>query len=202
MNDMKLNADILPDGTSHYTFRPDYSQGTTGRWRPKIEIWKRGKILGSGSFGTVWIEECASKEGLTKLRAVKMIKKLPHPSHLTCCDQELEAIAKFSQPKVCTALHTAHFMVVNIDQYSDLFVRSFGWFENQEFIFIAMEHICLGNLQDNLTGPVPETEAKQICFQVLQGIQCLHDNDFVHRDLKPEVCCHKTDKAGSGTQSH
>lgn len=100
VNDMKLNADILPDGTLHYTFQPDYSQGTTGRWRPKIETWKRGKMLGSGTFGTVWIEQHVSSEGPAKLRAVKMIKKLPHPSHSTYCNQELEAIAKFSQPKV------------------------------------------------------------------------------------------------------
>ncbi|KAJ5998500.1 hypothetical protein N7451_006310 [Penicillium sp. IBT 35674x] len=72
VNDMKLNADILPDGTSHWT---------TGKWRPEIEIWKRGEILSSGSFGTVWVEQCMSSEGPAKLRDVKMIKELSDPSH-------------------------------------------------------------------------------------------------------------------------
>jgi serine/threonine protein kinase len=76
---------------------------------------------------------------------------------------------------------------VDIDQYSHLFVKSFGWFENPESIFITMEHIDLRDLQRQLTGPIPETEAQQICSQLLHGVQCLHDNKFVHRDLKPQV---------------
>lgn len=51
-----------------------------------------------------------------------------------------------------------------------------------------MEHIELGDLQRHLRGPLPENEARQICTQLLRGIQCLHDNHFVHRDLKPGVC--------------
>lgn len=51
-----------------------------------------------------------------------------------------------------------------------------------------MEHIELGDLQRHLRGPLPENEARQICTQLLRAIQCLHDNHFVHRDLKPGVC--------------
>ncbi|CAG8037245.1 unnamed protein product [Penicillium salamii] len=169
VNDMKLNADIRPDQTSHSTFQPDYARGATGKWHRKVEVWKRGKILGSGSFGTVWVEECVSSEGPTRVRAVKMIKKPSDPSYRIYCDQELEAIAKFSQPK-----------------YSGLFIKCFGWFENQESIFIAMEHIEFGDLQEHLQGPLRESEARQICFQILHGLQSLHENQFVHRDLKPQ----------------
>jgi calcium/calmodulin-dependent protein kinase I len=183
VNDMKLNAEVHPDGsTSHYT----YAQGTAGRW-PKAEIWKRGKILGSGGFGVVWVEQCVSSQGPGRLRAVKMIKKEPDPSKRAYCDQELEAIAKFSQPKVGAIFGSIHCVDVDIDQYSHLFVKSFGWFENTESIFITMEHIDLRDLQRQLTGPIPETEAQQICSQLLHGVQCLHDNKFVHRDLKPQV---------------
>ncbi|CAG7955120.1 unnamed protein product [Penicillium salamii] len=169
VNDMKLNADIRPDQTSHSAFQPDYARGATGQWHRKVEIWKRGKILGSGSFGTVWVEECVSSEGPTRVRAVKMIKKPSDPAYRIYCDQELEAIAKFSQPK-----------------YAGLFIKCFGWFENQESIFIAMEHIEFGDLQEHLQGPLPEAEARQICFQILHGLQSLHENQFVHRDLKPQ----------------
>ncbi|KAJ5492382.1 hypothetical protein N7453_010479 [Penicillium expansum] len=77
VNDMKLDAEIRPDKTSHPTFQPDYAQGTTGRWRLKVEIWKKGEILDSGTFGTVWAETCASSEGPARVRAAKMIKKKP-----------------------------------------------------------------------------------------------------------------------------
>lgn len=100
VNDMKLNAEIHPDGsTSQYAFQPDYAQGAAGRW-PKAEVWQRGKILGAGSFGVVWVEQCVSNQGPARLRAVKMIKKERDPSKQAYCDQELEAVAKFSQPKV------------------------------------------------------------------------------------------------------
>lgn len=100
VNNMKLNAEIHPDGTTHYTFEPDYSQEKAGRWLPKKEIWKKEKLLGEGTYGKVWLERCSSREGTARLRAVKMIIKPTNPAHRAYCDQELEAIAKFSQQKV------------------------------------------------------------------------------------------------------
>lgn len=115
VNDMKLDAEVHPDGTSHPTFQPDYAQGTTGRLRPKVEIWKRGEMFGAGTFGTVWIEKCVSSEGPARVRAVKMIKKSSDPSEQIYCDQELEAMAKFSRPKVGTILESTHSVDVDID---------------------------------------------------------------------------------------
>lgn len=115
VNDMKLDAEVHPDGTSHPTFQPDYAQGTTGRWQPKVEIWKRGKKLGAGTFGTVWIEKCVPSEGPARVRAVKVIKKSSDPSKQIYCDQELEAMAKFSRPRVGTMLKSPHSVDGDID---------------------------------------------------------------------------------------
>lgn len=35
--------------------------------------------------------------------------------------------------------------------------------------------------------PLPETEAKEIAYQVLDGLSMMHENGFAHRDLKPHV---------------
>jgi calcium/calmodulin-dependent protein kinase I len=48
-----------------------------------------------------------------------------------------------------------------------------------------MEYFPLGDLQAYLTSPLPETEVKQICFQILEGLDFMHRNGFAHRDLKP-----------------
>ena len=66
-------------------------------------------------------------------------------------------------------------------------MRSFGWYENDANIFIAMEYFSYGDLQNYLLSPISEAEVQEITSQVLEGLLFMHDNGFVHRDLKPTV---------------
>lgn len=50
-----------------------------------------------------------------------------------------------------------------------------------------MEYYEMGDLQRYLTKPLPEPEARRITFQVLEGLEFMHENGFVHRDIKPGV---------------
>jgi serine/threonine protein kinase len=50
-----------------------------------------------------------------------------------------------------------------------------------------MEYVNLGDLQQYLTRPLPEGEARQIISQVLEGLSCMHGLGYAHRDLKPQV---------------
>lgn len=63
----------------------------------------------------------------------------------------------------------------------------YGWYENDNSVFIAMEYIHNGDLGSYLKGPLPEDEAREIAFQVAEGLENLHENKYVHRDIKPEV---------------
>jgi WD40 repeat protein len=49
-----------------------------------------------------------------------------------------------------------------------------------------MEYLQHGDLSKHLFRPLPEDEARTICTQVLEGLKCMHENGFVHRDLKPQ----------------
>jgi calcium/calmodulin-dependent protein kinase I len=66
------------------------------------EAWKRREKLGTGAFGQVYLEELLSGSEAGKLRAVKEIAKTPpqDPRKEIDYTRELEAIAKFSHPKV------------------------------------------------------------------------------------------------------
>lgn len=66
-------------------------------------------------------------------------------------------------------------------------MRSFGWYENDVSVFIAMEYFCYGDLQNYLSAPISEGEVQEITSQVLEGLSFMHDNGFAHRDLKPNV---------------
>lgn len=72
-------------------------------------------------------------------------------------------------------------------QYEYHFVKTYGWYENNCKLYIAMEYMALGDLQSQLDnkGPFEETDAKFISKQILRGLEFMHGEGFVHRDLKP-----------------
>jgi calcium/calmodulin-dependent protein kinase I len=50
-----------------------------------------------------------------------------------------------------------------------------------------MEYLPLGDLQRYLQEPLHVDEARTISHQLLEGLQVMHENQFVHRDMKPLV---------------
>jgi serine/threonine protein kinase len=68
-------------------------------------------------------------------------------------------------------------------------VKSFGWFEDPGSIFIAMEYCRHGDLHHYLLGQrvAPVGEIQQLAYQMLEGLDQMHQNDFAHRDFKPGV---------------
>ena len=78
--------------------------------------------------------------------------------------------------------------MLTFTQYEHCFVKSFGWYENDEDIFLTMEYCSDGDLLKYLGSPVSETEGQHIIVQIVEGLCFMHDFGFAHRDLKPEAC--------------
>jgi len=179
VRDSKIETTNLGDKrTRHVIFRA----GRSARER-RIRIeetWVRESCLGRGAYGTVYKEyketngaQEGTAQGLEgesrpKVRAVKKINKSVIAGEEIDYTMELEAVAKFSNPK-----------------YSHCFVRSDGWYEIGDAIFISMEFIPLGDLQRQVKTPLPESEVRDITSQLLEALEHMHENGFVHRDLKP-----------------
>ena len=68
-------------------------------------------------------------------------------------------------------------------------MKSFGWYEDEESIFITMEH-CHADLHHYVSRErsLSVVEAQQLTFQILEGLHVMHECGFAHRDLKPNVC--------------
>lgn len=75
--------------------------GSSKRPVQRKEYWQRQKLIGTGAFGSVWLEKCVHGQAKAQFRAVKQIRVSglhdPRPKGFR---RELEAFAKFSHEKV------------------------------------------------------------------------------------------------------
>ncbi|KAJ5085852.1 hypothetical protein N7532_010623 [Penicillium argentinense] len=169
---VEFNSNLVYRFTVHSSTAPDSYM----RRQEKVDVWKEEKSIGNGSYGSVRLHRCLTSKDEVQVQAVKAISKKSLSFTGINFLKELEAIAKFSQQKVCFYYP---FIVPLLTKY-------FGWYENEDSVFIVMEYIRHGDLGSYLEGPFPENEAREVTFQVAEGLEHLHENDFVHRDLKPE----------------
>jgi hypothetical protein len=96
--DSELVAIITEEWTKHIVDEPG---SIPSRRRAQLEQqWKRKRYLGRGAYGSVWLEECISGFRDITLRAVKQIRKTGQDSKQIAYHRELEAIMKFSNPRV------------------------------------------------------------------------------------------------------
>lgn len=96
VRDSRLETRFHTKYTSHIYHEADPS--SRQRQVERKEYWKREKRIGRGGFGLVWLERCVKGQANAEVRAVK---QFPKPAKAKDYVRELEAIAKFSHPRVC-----------------------------------------------------------------------------------------------------
>eukprot|EP00567_Pseudictyota_dubia_P010995 CAMPEP_0197464904 /NCGR_PEP_ID=MMETSP1175-20131217/64267_1 /TAXON_ID=1003142 /ORGANISM="Triceratium dubium, Strain CCMP147" /LENGTH=690 /DNA_ID=CAMNT_0043000907 /DNA_START=995 /DNA_END=3064 /DNA_ORIENTATION=+ len=126
------------------------------------------RVLGRGGFGLV----TACKKGTSgKLYAMKVMNKkrikIKKSEQLTL--NERQALASVDSP-----------FVVNL-KYA---------FQSKEDIFLILDLMTGGDLSFHLQqkGRFPKKECLYYAARIMLGLQALHDQQYVYRDLKPENC--------------
>ncbi|XP_039613245.1 uncharacterized protein map3k19 isoform X1 [Polypterus senegalus] len=128
--------------------------------------WSKGEILGRGAYGTVYL-------GLTSHGQLIAIKQVT-------LDSSDEAAAKKEfqrlQEEVDLLKTLNH---VNI-------VGFLGTCLEENVVSIFMEYVPGGSIANiiNRFGPLPEKVFAIYTKQILQGVEYLHENRVIHRDIK------------------
>ncbi|EGG06842.1 uncharacterized protein MELLADRAFT_35870 [Melampsora larici-populina 98AG31] len=133
----------------------------------KITDYQLIKQIGNGSYGTVWLSK---NKSTSKVCAIKVLKK----SQLWL-DESLYTISK--ERKLMKKLKEKPFIVQSIESFS-----------NPRYIFLALELIESGTLQ-NLLEKYTFFNDVEVLFYLVQistGLSVLHLSKIIYRDLKPE----------------
>ena len=123
--------------------------------------------LGKGKFGIV-------KLGIHKKTGEKVAIKIMKKSSIKTPEDNELVRSEIDIMKLC---------------HHPNIVRLLDHFENTEYIFIVMEYIEGGTLNEYLKKKhynFSENQAGNLMFQIANGLKYLHKYGIVHRDLKPD----------------
>lgn len=129
--------------------------------------WQQRKFLGAGTFGSVYL---AVNLDSGDIMAVKEIR-FPDPSQLMSLyksiKEEMSVMEMLNHPNI---------------------VSYYGIEVHRDRVFIFMEYCQGGSLGSLLSHGRIEDEnvVKVYTFQMLQGLEYLHDQGVLHRDVKPD----------------
>ncbi|KAL2904054.1 Serine/threonine-protein kinase Aurora-3 [Bienertia sinuspersici] len=125
-----------------------------------------GKPLGKGKFGRVYLaREIKSKY----LVALKVIFK-----------EQLERYKLHHQLR--------REMEIQMSLHHPNVLRLYGWFHDDEKIFLILEYAFGGELYKELrrSGHFSETQAATYIASLTEALAYCHDKNVIHRDIKPE----------------
>ncbi|CAK75813.1 unnamed protein product (macronuclear) [Paramecium tetraurelia] len=128
------------------------------------QFYRFGKVLGSGSFGTVKVGYSVRD---SKEFAIKTIHKYRMREQFYLVLRELDILTQLDHPNI---------------------IKVFEEYEDDMYYHFVMEYCSGGELLERIVekGYIGESESKVIMQQLFSAINYLHSMGIAHRDLKPE----------------
>jgi eukaryotic-like serine/threonine-protein kinase len=122
-------------------------------------------ILGTGGYGIVLKAE--DEHDPIKVVAIKLANAPTNPASIAGFQKEAQRIAKLQHPHI---------------------IKQIGFDVYNSTPYIIMEYASNGSLRDRYpTGSVVNLDVVvEIVKQVASALQYVHDQGFIHRDLKPQ----------------
>ncbi|XVF56877.1 hypothetical protein PTKIN_Ptkin06aG0155500 [Pterospermum kingtungense] len=146
------------------------SQSEDGKGNPKrewsLKDFEIGKPLGKGKFGRVYLAREVKSKYIVALKVIfkEQIEKYGLHHQLR---REMEIQTSLRHPNI---------------------LRLYGWFHDNERIFLILEYAYGGELYKELrkNGCLSEKQAATYIASLTQALAYCHERHVIHRDIKPE----------------
>lgn len=129
--------------------------------------WQTSEIIGQGSFGRVLFAVNSNTGELMAVKQIPIIGFLPQSANekIKEIEVEVEILSKMKHQNI---------------------VRYLGTQRNEDFLLIFMEYVAGGSISSllNKYGKLNETLIRVYAQQILEGLEYLHYNKIIHRDIK------------------
>ena len=150
----------------------------------RIEEYELVRVLGSGGFGITYL---GYDHHLDKAVAIKEYL----PNDLAVRTDNNSVLPKSTEDKTDYEWGLERFLseaqtLARFDHRH--IIKVYRFFRAHGTGYIVMEYAEGETLSDLLQrkGTLEEAELKRILFPILDGLQVVHDADFLHRDIKPK----------------
>ncbi|XP_030440844.2 mitogen-activated protein kinase kinase kinase 5 isoform X1 [Syzygium oleosum] len=157
-----------PPGAALPSHSPPNAQVTVkAESLPLKSQWKKGRLIGRGTFGSVYV---ASNRETGALCAMKEVELLPDdPKSAECMrqlEQEIKVLSRLKHP--------------NIVQY-------YGSEIVEDRFYIYLEYVHPGSINKYVRdhcGAITESVVRNFTRHILSGLAYLHSKKTIHRDIK------------------
>jgi serine/threonine protein kinase len=145
--------------------------------------WKKGRVLGVGSFGTVYI---GLDQTTGSMMAVKEIKVNSELDKIKSMQEEVGPLRTLSHQNIVRFLGTKYNPTDGLLYIFTEWVSLFAYYNFPINYICLLEKVPGGSLDDILTkfGKLAESVIRKYTEQILIGLAYLHANDVVHMDIK------------------
>ncbi|CAG8555657.1 6742_t:CDS:2 [Acaulospora morrowiae] len=129
--------------------------------------WQQGKFIGGGTFGSVYLAVNLDTGGLMAVKEIRFQDPSSLSTLYKSVKEEMSVMEMLDHPNI---------------------VSYYGIEVHRDKVYIFMEYCPGGSLSSQLElGRIEDENVIQYyAFQMLQGIIYLHENNIVHRDIKPD----------------